>query len=52
VSTSVLVALGLLALAGFLLGGVYATWRTAKVTAGLLGIAAVLALAGAAAWLR
>lgn len=51
-SMSALVALGLLALAGFLLGGVYATWRTAKVTAGLLGIAAVLALAGAAAWLR
>ena len=50
-SRSALVALGLLALAGFLLGGVYATWRTARVTAGLLGVAAVLALAGAAAWM-
>ncbi len=51
-STSTLVALGLVALAGFLLGGVYATWRTAKVTAAVLGIAAELALAGAVAWLR
>ncbi len=51
-STSALVALGLVALAGFLLGGVYATWRTAKVTASLLGVAAVLALAGAVAWLQ
>ena len=51
-STSTLIALGLVAMAGFLLGGVYTTWRTTKLTAGLLGIAAMLAPAGAAAWLQ
>ncbi|HEX4725883.1 MAG TPA: hypothetical protein VH333_25445 [Pseudonocardiaceae bacterium] len=42
--------IGLLALAGFLVGGVYTTWKTAKVTAGVLAVAALLALGGAIAW--
>ncbi|RCW43231.1 hypothetical protein DFQ14_107120 [Halopolyspora algeriensis] len=41
----------LLALAGFLIGGVYVTWKTAKLLAALLGIAAVVALAGGILWL-
>jgi len=45
------VAVGLLGLSGFLLGGGYATWRTARPVAGLLGVLALLALAGALAWL-
>ncbi|WP_208026134.1 hypothetical protein [Amycolatopsis acidicola] len=40
----------LLALAGFLVGGVYTTWKTAKLLAGLLLIAALLAIGGAIAW--
>lgn len=40
----------LIAVAGFLVGGVYTTWKTAKVTAAVLGVAAVLAIAGAVAW--
>lgn len=36
----------LLALAGFLVGGTYALWKTAKVAAVVLGAAAVLAAAG------
>jgi hypothetical protein len=40
----------LLAVAGFLVGGVYTTWKTAKVMAGVLGVAALLALGGAVAW--
>ncbi|WP_199439680.1 hypothetical protein [Umezawaea beigongshangensis] len=43
--------LGLLALAGFLLGGVWTTWRTAKVVAVVLGVFAVLAIGGAVLWL-
>jgi predicted small secreted protein len=50
VSTEVAVIL-LLALAGFLLGGVYSTWKTARVTAVVLLVAAVLAAGGAIAWL-
>jgi hypothetical protein len=42
---------GLLALAGFLAGGVYATWKTAKILAVALIVAALLALGGAIAWL-
>jgi hypothetical protein len=42
--------IGLLAVAGFLIGGVYTTWKTAKLMATLLGVAAVLALGGAIAW--
>ncbi|MBA8825804.1 hypothetical protein FHX42_003170 [Saccharopolyspora lacisalsi] len=41
----------LLALAGFFLGGVYATWKTAKFLAVLLGIAGVLALGSGVMWL-
>jgi hypothetical protein len=42
---------GLLALAGFLAGGVYSTWKTAKVLAVALGVAALLAVGGAVAWM-
>ncbi|HEX6341701.1 hypothetical protein [Umezawaea sp.] len=44
------VAIGLLALAGFLLGGVYSTWKTAKAVAVVLGIFALVAVGGAVAW--
>ncbi|GDY33684.1 hypothetical protein [Gandjariella thermophila] len=44
------IVVGLLALAGFLAGGVYSTWRTARVLAAVLAVAALLALGGAAAW--
>lgn len=40
----------LLALGGFLVGGVYSTWKTAKFMAVLLGIAALLAVGGAIFW--
>jgi hypothetical protein len=40
----------LIAVAGFLIGGVYTTWKTAKVTATVLGVAAALAVGGAVAW--
>ena len=42
--------IGLLAVAGFLIGGVYTTWKTAKVMASVLGVAALLAIGGAIAW--
>jgi hypothetical protein len=42
--------IGLLAVAGFLIGGVYTTWKTAKLMAGVLAVAAALALGGAIAW--
>jgi hypothetical protein len=45
------VGLGLLALAGFLLGGVWTTWRTARVMAVVLAVFAVLAIGGAVLWL-
>ncbi|SEF33809.1 hypothetical protein SAMN05421837_10755 [Amycolatopsis pretoriensis] len=41
----------LLALGGFLVGGVYSTWKTAKFMAVVLGIAALLAIGGAIFWL-
>lgn len=41
----------LLALAGFLIGGVYSTWKTARVTAVVLLAAAILAAVGAILWL-
>ncbi|MGH3516623.1 MAG: hypothetical protein ACRDQ7_04270 [Haloechinothrix sp.] len=44
------VIIGLLALAGFLIGGVYTTWKSAKFTAILLGALALLAAGGALAW--
>ncbi len=40
----------LLALGAFLLGGVYSFWRISKVVAGVLFIAAVLAIAGGVEW--
>ncbi len=45
------VAVLLLGLAGFLVGGVYATWRSSRVVAAVLGAAAVLAAAGGIAWM-
>jgi len=47
---SEVVLVGLIALAGFLLGGVYTTWRTARVMALPLLAAAALAVGGAALW--
>ncbi len=41
----------LLALGGFLVGGVYSTWKTAKFMAVVLGVAALLAIGGAIFWL-
>ena len=40
----------LIAVAGFLVGGVYTTWKTAKVFAMVLLAGAVLAAGGAVAW--
>ena len=40
----------LLALAGFLIGGVYATWKTAKLFATALGVATLVAIGAAVAW--
>jgi len=45
------VVIGLLAVAGFLLGGVYSTWKTARLLAIVLGVAAAVALGGAIVWL-
>ncbi|WP_328607664.1 hypothetical protein OG943_00520 [Amycolatopsis sp. NBC_00345] len=45
------IAVLLLALGGFLIGGVYSTWKTAKFVAIALGVAAVLSVGGAIAWL-
>ncbi|MBV9059052.1 MAG: hypothetical protein JO296_05095 [Pseudonocardiales bacterium] len=41
----------LLALAGFLLGGVASLWSTSRLLAGILGIAAALATAAGVVWL-
>ncbi|MDQ4102896.1 MAG: hypothetical protein M3186_04020 [Actinomycetota bacterium] len=46
-----MIGVGLLALAGFLLGGVVSTWRTSRPLAVALGIGAGLATAGGIAWL-
>ena len=43
--------IGLIAVAGFLLGGVYSTWKTARVLAIVLGLAAAVAVGGAVVWL-
>ena len=43
--------IGLIAVAGFLLGGVYSTWKTARLLAIVLGLAAVVAVGGAVVWL-
>ena len=45
------VVIGLLALAGFLAGGVYTTWKTAKVMAVILLVLTLLAVGGAVLWL-
>jgi hypothetical protein len=41
----------LLALAGFLIGGAYSTWKTLRPLSIALGVCAALAAAGAIAWL-
>ncbi len=41
----------LVAVAGFLIGGVYSTWKTAKVLAMVLGLAAAVAVGAAVVWL-
>jgi hypothetical protein len=40
----------LIAVAGFLIGGAYTTWKTARMMATVLGVAAALAVGGAVAW--
>jgi hypothetical protein len=45
------VAAGLFALAGFLAGGVYSLWRTARGPAVVLAVGAALAAAGGVLWL-
>lgn len=45
------IGVALLALAGFLLGGVASLWRTSRPAAVILGLGAVLAGAGGVAWL-
>jgi hypothetical protein len=45
------IAIALLALAGFLIGGVYTMWKQAsRVAAAVLGVLALLAAGGAVAW--
>jgi hypothetical protein len=46
-----LIVLVLFALAGFLVGGAFSTWKRSRVMAVLLGAAAVLAGGGGALWL-
>lgn len=41
----------LFALAGFLLGGVYTTWKTTRPLSIALAVCAVLAVVGAVIWL-
>jgi hypothetical protein len=45
------IGIGLLTLAGFLIGGVISTWRTSRSLALVLGAGAALATAGGVAWL-
>ncbi|MDQ3787459.1 MAG: hypothetical protein M3422_09470 [Actinomycetota bacterium] len=45
------IVIGLLAVAGFLAGGVYSTYKTAKGLAMILGVLAVLAVGGAVVWM-
>lgn len=47
---SATVGILLIALAGFLIGGVYSTWKTAKALAMLLAAGVVLSIGGAVAW--
>jgi hypothetical protein len=45
------IVIGLLAVAGFLVGGVYSTYKTAKVLAMILGLCAAIAVGGAIVWM-
>lgn len=46
-----LIAVVLLALAGFLIGGAFTTWRNnARFLAGILGVCAALSVVGAVLW--
>ena len=45
------IVIGLLAIAGFLGGGVYSTYKTAKGLAIILGICAAIAVGGAIVWM-
>ncbi|GGS37995.1 MULTISPECIES: hypothetical protein [Actinokineospora] len=47
---SALVSIGLVALAGILVGGAYTMWKTTKAAAVVLGVLALLAAGGAVAW--
>lgn len=47
-----LIGIGLIALAGLLIGGVYATWKSMKFFAIVLCLCALLAAGGALAWMR
>ena len=42
--------IALVAVAGFLLGGVYSAWKTSKAAAGVLMVLTLLAAGGAIAW--
>jgi hypothetical protein len=46
-----IVGLLLLALAGILVGGAYSMWKTARKMATVVGIASLLAIGAAVAWL-
>lgn len=45
------IVIGLIALGGFLIGGVYSTWKTAKALAIVLLLAALVAVGGAVVWM-
>jgi hypothetical protein len=45
------IVIGLIAVAGFLIGGVYSTYKTAKVLAMILGLCAAIAVGGAIFWM-
>ncbi|GLZ29707.1 hypothetical protein Lesp02_18970 [Lentzea sp. NBRC 105346] len=45
------IVVGLMLVAGFLVGGVYATWKTARLLAVILGVLVLLAVGGAVLWL-
>jgi hypothetical protein len=46
-----IVGLLLLALAGILVGGAYTLWKTARKVATVVGLASLLAIGAAVAWL-
>jgi hypothetical protein len=45
------IVIGLLAVAGFLVGGVYSSFKSAMGLAMILGVLAVLAVGGAVVWM-